>query len=110
MLACVYKIVHAENKIAPFFYFSLTMTTALNFFNNDHLHGSVASGQLYLVHRLIANGCDPNLPHTISGLRPIHFAASRGHVNLVRYLVESSHCQVDAIDKEGEVTKPKEIL
>jgi hypothetical protein len=101
---------NAENSNDSFFFrFSLTMTTTLHIndtlFNNDHLHGSVANGQLYLVQRLIANGCDPNLPHTITGLRPIHFAASRGHVNLVKFLIESSHCQVDAVDKEGEVNK-----
>lgn len=72
-------------------------------FSNNSLHRSVASGQLNLVQRLIANGCDPNLPHITTGLRPIHFAASRGHVDLVKYLVETSKCQVDAIDKEGEV-------
>ena len=72
-------------------------------YNNVNLHRSVASGQLALVQRLIANGCDPNLPHVTTGLRPIHFAASRGHVDLVKYLVETSQCQVDATDKEGEV-------
>lgn len=72
--------------------------------NNVNLHRSVASGQLTLVQRLIADGCDPNLPHVTTGLRPIHFAASRGHVDLVKYLVETSQCQVDATDKEGEVT------
>lgn len=90
------------------------MTTALDInntlFSNNHLHGSVASGQLHLVQQLIANGCDPNLPHTITGLRPIHFAASRGHVNLVKYLVESSHCHVDAVDKEGEVTTKTRVM
>lgn len=72
-------------------------------FSNNNLHRSVASGQLTLVQRLIANGCDPNLPDVTTGLRPIHFAASRGHADLVKYLVETSKCQVDATDKEGEV-------
>ncbi|CEP17466.1 hypothetical protein [Parasitella parasitica] len=58
-----------------------------------NIHRSVASGQLALVQRLIANGCDPDLPHASTGLRPIHFAASRGHVDLVEYLVETSQCQ-----------------
>ncbi|KAI8638192.1 ankyrin repeat-containing domain protein [Parasitella parasitica] len=71
-------------------------------FTGANIHRSVASGQLTLVQRLIANGCDPNLPHATTGLRPIHFAASRGHVDLVEYLVETSQCQVDATDKEGE--------
>ncbi|KAI8327182.1 ankyrin repeat-containing domain protein [Blakeslea trispora] len=81
------------------------MTTALDTYHQSKLsiHTSVASGQLYLVQRLIAEGCDPNLPHTTTGLRPIHFAASRGHLELVRYLVESTlSCQLDAVDKEEE--------
>ncbi|KAI8069134.1 ankyrin repeat-containing domain protein [Gilbertella persicaria] len=81
------------------------MTTIIRTYNEPMLsiHTSVASGQLYLVQRLIADGCDPNLPHTTTGLRPIHFAASRGHIDLVQYLVESTHsCQIDAVDKEEE--------
>lgn len=103
-----------------FFFFKYTMTTAaLNYdnngnmivsslrdnYNNDNrLHSLVASGQLERVQRLIASGCDPNSSHSITGLKPIHFAASRGHVDLVHYLVQSSQVQIDAVDKEGEVS------
>lgn len=80
------------------------MTTSLNHDNNNKLHCSVVSGQLNLVQRLISSGCDPNSPHTTTGLRPIHFAASRGHVNLVQFLVQSSNVDIDAIDKEGEAS------
>ncbi|GAA5801934.1 hypothetical protein HPULCUR_007392 [Helicostylum pulchrum] len=76
------------------------MTTTLNYHNK--LHTSVASGQLNLVQRLISNGCDPNSPHSVTGLRPIHFAASRGHVNLVQFLIQSCQVDIDATDKEGE--------
>ncbi|KAI8372286.1 ankyrin repeat-containing domain protein, partial [Choanephora cucurbitarum] len=80
------------------------MTTALNTYNQSRfsIHTSVANGQLYLVQRLIAEGCDPNMPHTTTGLRPIHFAASRGHLELVKYLVHTSSCEIDAVDKEEE--------
>ncbi|KAI8079401.1 ankyrin repeat-containing domain protein, partial [Thamnidium elegans] len=43
-----------------------------------------------------------NSPHSVTGLRPIHFAASRGHVNLVQFLIQSCQVDIDAIDKEGE--------
>lgn len=78
------------------------MTTTID---NNALHGSVASGKFTLVQKFITNGCDPDTPHSISGLRPIHIAASRGHLKLVQYLYEKTHCNVDAMDKEGEVNK-----
>lgn len=81
-------------------------TTEISFHFNDSniLHSSVASGQLNTVQRLLSSGeFDPNLPHSTTGLRPIHFAASRGHVDLVQFLVQTSQVQIDSIDKEGEV-------
>jgi ankyrin repeat protein len=72
------------------------------FFKSKDLYSSAASGQLFQVQRLLAKGCDPNLPH-MSGLLPIHFAASRGHVELVAFLLESKQQHVDVVDKEGEV-------
>lgn len=80
------------------------MTTASINHDYNKLHCSVVSGQLNLVQRLISNGCDPNTPHTTTGLRPIHFAASRGHVNLVQFLAQLNNVDIDAIDKEGEAS------
>lgn len=77
------------------------MTTTLNY---NKLHSSVASGQFNQVQRLISTGSDPNTPHSVTGLLPIHFAASRGHVNLVQFLIESCQVDIDAIDKEDEVS------
>lgn len=87
------------------------MTTVSFNFDNNILYNSVVNGQLNTVQRLISSGsCDPNLPHSITGLRPIHFAASRGHVDLVQFLVQSSQVQIDSIDKEGEVLVYNDIL
>lgn len=82
--------------------------TTTNAFHNKLLHSSVAKGQLNQVRKLISNdGCDPNLAHSTTGLRPIHFAASRGHFTLVQFLNEQCRVDIDAIDKEGEVKKKK---
>lgn len=86
-----------ENNIVP--------SLRNSYSNNDNrLHSLVASGQLDRVQRLIASGYDPDTSHSITGLKPIHFAASRGHVDLVHYLVQSCQVQIDAVDREGEVS------
>ncbi|KAI7854340.1 hypothetical protein BDC45DRAFT_135298 [Circinella umbellata] len=71
------------------------------------LHSLAASGNLPVFKRLLVHLPDPlkavNDPHPSTGLTPIHFAASRGHVDIVRCLVEDYHVSVDSRDKEGEV-------
>ncbi|KAI8997445.1 hypothetical protein BDB01DRAFT_901830 [Pilobolus umbonatus] len=69
--------------------------------NHSNIYQSISQGQLYEVEQCINNGQDPDTPHPITGLRPIHIAASKGYVDLVRYLYEVG-CQVDATDKEEE--------
>lgn len=62
-----------------------------------------ASGELSLVQELVRRGKDPDHPHPLSGLRPLHLAASRGHLDIVAFLIEEGGAAVDAPDKEGEV-------
>lgn len=90
----------------PFFFFiySVVMATSVNHKDNK-LHSLVVGGQLNQVQKLISNGCDPNSPHTTTGLRPIHFAASRGHANLVEFLSQLTNVDIDAMDKEGEASE-----
>ena len=69
---------------------------------NDHsLTTLAAAGNLLLLEELLERGADPNSPQPGTGLRPLHFAASRGHLNIVSRLVEAG-AAVDAVDKEGE--------
>ncbi|KAI9251793.1 ankyrin repeat-containing domain protein [Phascolomyces articulosus] len=45
---------------------------------------------------------DPDQPQSGTGLRPLHFAASRGYLNIVTCLIEKAGATVDATDQEGE--------
>lgn len=81
----------------------------------DHqktLHSVASSGNLVLLKQILHLLPDPlkavNDAHPATGLTPIHFAASRGHVDIVRCLVEDYAVAVDSRDKEGEVSKAKE--
>jgi len=44
-----------------------------------------------------------NIPNLSSGLTPLHYAASRGHLEVVRWLVENAGAIVDLEDQTGEV-------
>lgn len=71
------------------------------------LHSLASTGNLAIFKQVLQLLPDPlkavNDPHPSTGLTPIHFAASRGHVDIVRCLVEDYHVSVDSRDKEGEV-------
>lgn len=71
------------------------------------LHSVASSGNLLILKQILLRLPDPlkavNDPHPATGLTPIHFAASRGHVDIVRCLVEEYQVSVDSRDKEGEV-------
>ncbi|KAF7727259.1 hypothetical protein EC973_007872 [Apophysomyces ossiformis] len=70
------------------------------------LHSVASAGDLILIKQILILLPDPlkavNDPHPSTGLTPMHFAASRGHVDIVRCLVEEYDVSVDARDKEGE--------
>jgi hypothetical protein len=50
---------------------------------------------------LIANEFSPS-----SGLTPLHYAASRGHYEIVRWLIDEAGAIVDLEDQTGEVREP----
>ncbi|KAG0174666.1 hypothetical protein DFQ28_005264 [Apophysomyces sp. BC1034] len=70
------------------------------------LHSVASAGNLILLKQILMILPDPlkavNDPHPSTGLTPMHFAASRGHVDIVRCLVEEYSVFVDVRDKEGE--------
>ncbi|KAI7847537.1 hypothetical protein BDC45DRAFT_351636 [Circinella umbellata] len=53
---------------------------------------------------------DPDQSQSGTGLRPLHFAASRGFLNIVTCLIEKAGATVDATDKEGEVNHCKKNI
>ncbi|KAI9489636.1 hypothetical protein BDB00DRAFT_962087 [Zychaea mexicana] len=98
----------AHNKFIKLPQLATTATTKTTVESSPHrtLHSLASSGSLPLFKRLLLHLPDPlkavNDPHPSTGLTPIHFAASRGHVEIVRCLVEDYHVSVDSRDKEGE--------
>jgi ankyrin repeat protein len=75
--------------------------------SNNTLHSIATSGNLPLLKNILPFLPTPqkavNEPHPTTGLTPLHFAASRGHFNIVQYLVDDYSATVDAKDREGEV-------
>jgi ankyrin repeat protein len=72
---------------------------------NASLHSLATGGNLTLMKHILpllpAEAVDE--PHPATGLTPLHFAASRGHFEMVKYLVDECGATIDAKDKEGEV-------
>jgi hypothetical protein len=48
-----------------------------------------------------------NTPHPHTGLTPLHYAASRGHLDIARYLVDECGALVDMEDPSGETALHK---
>lgn len=75
--------------------------------SNNTLHSIATSGNLALLKNILPFLPTPqaavNEPHPATGLTPLHFASSRGHFNIVKYLVDDYSALVDAKDREGEV-------
>lgn len=74
--------------------------------SNNTLHSIATSGNLALLKNILPFLPTPqaavNEPHPATGLTPLHFASSRGHFNIVKYLVDDYSALVDAKDREGE--------
>lgn len=54
-----------------------------------------------LKEQLKTHNADSIQPST--GLSPLHYASSRGHIQLVNYLLGKAGATVDLADREGEV-------
>ncbi|CAG8620517.1 6067_t:CDS:2, partial [Ambispora gerdemannii] len=83
-------------------------------FSNDAeltIHDATASGNLARVQELL----DPqgvaetslsfliaNEANQSSGLTPLHYAASRGHLDIVKYLIDTAGAMIDIEDSTGE--------
>lgn len=61
------------------------------------LHAAAKLGQLGILKHLFSLKCDPNI-RGWCGRQPIHIAAVKGHLNIVRYLIEEQSCSPSSLD------------
>ncbi|XP_051556483.1 KN motif and ankyrin repeat domain-containing protein 4-like isoform X2 [Myxocyprinus asiaticus] len=64
------------------------------------LHLAVRHGRVPIVRLLLAQGADPNAQDH-AGTTPMISACDRGHINVVRILLEDTNCDVNLKDKGG---------
>ena len=64
--------------------------------HNVCLHGSLELAKLFVE----SYQCDPEVESTgeYSGLRPLHFASTAGHLDVVRYLVAERGCDAECVE------------
>lgn len=71
------------------------------------LHQAAFAGALDVFRFLVENGADPKRPrkgassHSPLGPTPLHYAARYNRFDIVRYLVRSSDCDINAVDDQG---------
>ncbi|KAG1461775.1 hypothetical protein G6F56_005654 [Rhizopus delemar] len=74
--------------------------------SSNTLHSIATLGNLNLLKQILPLLPAPqkaaNEHHPSTGLTPLHFAASRGHLETVKYLVDDYSATIDAKDREGE--------
>ncbi|KAI8583114.1 hypothetical protein K450DRAFT_224287 [Umbelopsis ramanniana AG] len=59
------------------------------------------TGNLAVLQELLRTH-DPNITQPSTGLSALHYASSRGHIQLVNYLLDDAGATVDLEDREGE--------
>ncbi|XP_051554075.1 KN motif and ankyrin repeat domain-containing protein 4-like isoform X1 [Myxocyprinus asiaticus] len=64
------------------------------------LHLAVRHGRVPIVRLLLAQGADPNTQDH-AGTTPLISACDRGHISMVRILLEKANCDVNLKDKGG---------
>ena len=65
------------------------------------MHLSCMHGHLKCVQILIENKHDVNIKHHISGVAPLHLACQRGFIEVVKYLLTSTNCDINQLCKHG---------
>jgi hypothetical protein len=69
------------------------------------LYTAASNGKLQKLKELLNENNNVNQDQPITGLTLLHFAASRGHLDVTRSLCEEYGALTDIEDREGEVSK-----
>lgn len=74
----------------------------------ESLYTTAQQGNIERVQALLMHEGEPlnvNLASSSTGMTVLHYAASRGHLQIVQLLVDQCGAIVDMADREGEVSK-----
>lgn len=67
------------------------------------LFHAIYRGDVKSVEYLLLNGVNPDVEDLFSGIKPIHFAASRGNIKILEVLLSDGRVKADAVDRRGKV-------
>lgn len=83
-----YLIVIPSGQINIFFFRVLNVILSILYFRKTALHFACENGSDNIVNLLIAKGADVNVPDE-DNISPLYIASSKGHINLVRTLLNN---------------------
>ncbi|KAJ2961996.1 hypothetical protein NQZ79_g2755 [Umbelopsis isabellina] len=86
---------HCESLLASNDTTSDSAITEMNLFD------AAMSGNLQSLTTLLETQA-PDTIQSSTGLSPLHFASSRGHIEIVKHLLDIAGASVDIVDREGE--------
>lgn len=69
--------------------------------NSSDIYSAAKNNDLEDVKCHFENGADMNKKHPYSAYVPLHFAAYYGHLNVVKYLIEETHADINIKDDSG---------
>jgi ankyrin repeat protein len=72
------------------------------------LYTAASTGNLQQLKNLLNESNDVNQDQPVTGLTVLHFAASRGHLDVVRCLCQDYGALTDVEDREGEVKETQD--
>ena len=65
------------------------------------MHLCCMHGQINCVQALVENNYDINISHSESGVTPLHLASQKGFLDVIKYLLKSSKCDIQKLCKHG---------
>ena len=66
------------------------------------LHCAAFQGHIEIVRLLCDHGADVDARNHQDGSRPLHYAARKGRISIVKELIEEKNAEINARDDDGE--------